>query len=244
MSNQEIRRALANIEKAIAAQEKLRGTVVEADIEPTLDVLRQKKAELTAQLSPEPGTTYEAKVKGGGAVAQGPGAGAVGKRGVQVSGSVGGSVVTGDRNRVSQVGGDQVGGDKVGGDKVGGDKITAGDISGSTVAMGRKAQAQQGIGGEALAAVFQSVYQKIEARPEDPDVDKEEVVESVQKIETEATTQAEPNENKLERWLRNLAQMAPDIVEVMAASLAGPVSGAAAVLRKVIAKVKSEAETK
>jgi hypothetical protein len=36
--------------------------------------------------------------------------------------------------------------------------------------------------------------------------------------------------------------MAPDIVDVMAASLAGPVAGAAAVLRKIIARVKSENE--
>ncbi|MCP4428358.1 MAG: hypothetical protein GY803_28045 [Chloroflexi bacterium] len=39
-------------------------------------------------------------VKGGGAIAQGAGATAVGKRGVMVGGSVGGSVITGDGNVV------------------------------------------------------------------------------------------------------------------------------------------------
>ena len=232
MSNQEIQQELAKIARAIAAQEDLRGTLPEAQIEAILAQLRQKKAELTARLSPEPGVSYRAEVKGGGAVAQGLGATAVGSRGVQVGGSVGGSVVTGDNNDFTQVGGDQVGGDK----------ITAGDVSDSTVAMGRKAQVRQGISGEELAAIFQSVYQKIEARPEDPNVDQEEIVAQVRQIEAETAAPGQPNENKLERWIRNLARMAPDIVEVMAASLAGPVSGAAAVLRKIIARDKSENE--
>lgn len=232
MSNQEIQQELAKIEKAIAAQEDLRGTLAEAQIEAALAPLRQKKAELMAGLSPEPGASYRAEVKGGRAVAQGPGAAAVGNRGVQVGGSVGGSIVTGDNNAFTQVGGDQVGGDK----------ITTGDISGSTVAMGREAQVRQGISGEELAAIFQTVYQKIEARPQDPDVDQEEIVAQVQQIEAETAVPGQPNESKLERWLRNLARMAPDIVDVMAASLAGPVAGAAAVLRKIIARVKSENE--
>ena len=225
MGNQEIQQELAKIEKEIAALEVLRGTLPDERIEATLTHLRRKKAQLTGRLPTGQGTTYEAKVKGGGAVAQGPGATAVGSRGVQVGGSAGGSVVTGDSNRLTQVGGDQVGGDK----------ITTGDISGSTVAMGREAQVRQGISGEELAAIFQTVYQKIEARPQDPDVDQEEIVAQVQQIEAETAVPGQPNESKL-------ARMAPDIVDVMAASLAGPVAGAAAVLRKIIARVKSENE--
>lgn len=232
MSNQQIQQELAKIEKAIAAQEDLRGTLPEAQIEATLTQLRQKQAELTARLAAAPGS-YQARVEGGGAVAQGPGATAVGERGVQVGGSVGGNVITGDSNKVTQVGGDQVGGDN----------ITAGDISDSTVAMGRGAQAQQGVSGAELTALFQTVYQQIEARPPDPNVDKKEIVEQVQKIETEATTEAQPNENKLERWIRNLANMAPDILDVMVASMAGPVAGATAVLKKVIDRVKKEGES-
>ncbi|MCB0012595.1 MAG: hypothetical protein KDE34_11860, partial [Anaerolineales bacterium] len=214
-------------------------------IEATLTQLRQKKAELMARLPEAPGTIYRAKVKGSGAVAQGPGATAVGERGVSVGGSVGGSIVTGDRNRITSVGGDVVKGDKVGGDKVGGDKITTGDISGSTgVAIGREAQAhvQYGVSGAELTTLFQAMYEKIDARTPDPNVEKEEIVAEVQKIEAEATTQAEPNENKLERWIRNLVHMAPDIVDVMAASLAGPVTGAMAVLKKIVARVKNESE--
>lgn len=225
MSNHSIQEEIANIEAAIAAQEALRGTLPDAQIEATLAQLRQKKAELTAQLAAAPGTTV------------------VGARGVHVGGNVGGSIITGDKNTLTQVGGDFVKGDKVGGDKVGGDKISVGDIIGSTgVAIGRKAQAhvEQGISGADLAALFQAIYQKVEARPADPDVDKEEIVAQVQQIEAEVTTQEQPNEKKLERWLHNLASMAPDIVDVMAASLAGPVAAGATIFKKIVDKVKHE----
>lgn len=53
---------------------------------------------------------YRAHVEGGGAIAQGAGATAVGERGVNVGGSVGGSVITGD---VNTSGGDFVGRDKL-----------------------------------------------------------------------------------------------------------------------------------
>lgn len=228
MSDQSIQQQLAQINQAIAAQEALRGTMSAEQIEEAVAQLRKKKAELEAALPDTPGTSYQAEVEGGGAIAQGPGSTAVGQRGVNVGGSVSGNVVTGDSNTVSQVGGDQVQGDQ----------ITAGDISDSSVAMGRGAQAQQGISGAELDAIFRPVYQKIEARPADPDVDKEEIVETVQKIEQE-TAAPQPNETKLARWMRTLADMAPDIVDVMAASLGGPVSGATAVLKKVIDRARN-----
>ena len=86
---------------------------------------------------------YRATLTGSGAIVQGPGARAVGERGVMVEGDVAGNIVTGD----SSVGGDKISGDKISGDKVMGDKIEVGDISGSHVAIGRGASA--GSGGEA-----------------------------------------------------------------------------------------------
>ncbi|MCP5096606.1 MAG: hypothetical protein GY943_13720 [Chloroflexi bacterium] len=239
MSNQTIQQEIEKVDKAIAAQESQRGLLSDEIIDAALTQLRQKRKALTAQLQDAPGTSYRAKVKGGGAIAQGAGSTAVGARGVNVGGNVGGSIVTGDKNTVVQ--GDQVQGDKVSGDKVGGDKISVGNISNSSnLAIGRDAQAHQGISGDALKAIFQTVHQKIQERDEDPNVDKAEIINEVKKIEVEATTEAKPNENKLERWIRNLANMAPDIVEVMVASMAGPVTGATAVLRNIIAKVKKE----
>ena len=51
----------------------------------------------------KPGTLYRAELHGKGAIAQGPGATAVGARGVNVGGCVqGGTIVTGDRNVVNR----------------------------------------------------------------------------------------------------------------------------------------------
>jgi hypothetical protein len=160
---------------------------------------------------------------------------------------IGGSVDTGGGDFVGRdktVHGDEVHGDKVMGDKVGGDKITVGDISGSTgVAIGRGAQATvtQGLGGEDIARLFAEIYQQIEARPEDPDVDKEELTETVQKVQEEAAKGEEANPNKVERWLRFLGSMAPDILDVTVACLTNPVAGVATAIRKIAENAQAEA---
>jgi hypothetical protein len=151
--------------------------------------------------------------------------------------SDGGKAVQGD-----EVHGDKVMGDKVGGDKVGGDKITVGNVSGTGVAIGRGASATvtQGVSGAELAQLFSVVYQQIEARRDDPDVDKEEIQEQVQKIENEAANGEEANPSKVERWLNGLLQMAPDIFDVTVATLTNPIAGVATVIRKVAQKAKEE----
>jgi hypothetical protein len=151
-----------------------------------------------------------------------------------------------DGVKIIQVyGGDYVAGDKVLGDKVGGDKVTVGDVSGSTgIAIGRAGQATvtQGLGGDEIARMFVAIYQQIEARPEDPDVDKKDLAGTVQKIQDEVGKGAGANLNKVERWLETLAGMANDIFEVTVACLANPVAGVAAVIRKVAEKAKERAK--
>jgi hypothetical protein len=123
------------------------------------------------------------------------------------------------------VGRDQiVHGDQVYGDKVGGDKIT-------------------GLGGDEIARLFAVVYRRIEARPEDPDVDKDEIAGTVQQIEREVSKGEDANPRKLERWIRHLALMSSDIFDVVVACLSSPVAGVTTVVRKVIDKAKGEAET-
>jgi hypothetical protein len=92
--------------------------------------------------------------------------------------------------------------------------------------------------------LFELLEEKIKARPEDPDVDKGEIQEQVNRIKDEAALGENANPNKLERWIRDLAKMAPDIVDVMAASLGGPISGLTAVIQKIAARVKAESANK
>ncbi|MFV9507426.1 MAG: caspase family protein [Oscillochloridaceae bacterium umkhey_bin13] len=157
-------------------------------------------------------------------------------------------VITGNHNTVISSGRDtiQAGGNvtQVGGNYVGGDEINVGDVSGTGIAIGRNAQAhvQQGGDQEAFARAFAQIYAAIKARPEDPDIDKEEVTNTVKSIQQEAQKGEQANENKLTRWLRNLAGMAEDIFDVTVAALTGPQAAFATVARKVAAKAKRERE--
>jgi hypothetical protein len=140
-------------------------------------------------------------------------------------------------------GGDFVGRDKVvHGDEVHGDKVL-GDSGGKGIAIGRGAQATvtEGLGGDEIARLFAAVYQRIETRPGDPDADKEELTETVQKIQQEVAQGEQANPSKVERWLKNLALMASDIFDVTVACLTSPVTGIATVIRKVAEKTKEEA---
>jgi hypothetical protein len=166
-----------------------------------------------------------------------------------------------------KVGGDKVGGDKVGGDKidaqgaqgfvnrpsgpvsqqfgdtVGGDKntgdISVGNVSGSGIAIGHKAQAQSQQGGDAdaFARAFAQVYQRIEAR-QSPEAIKVVLVDHVQKIEHEASKGDQANAQQLEGWLAVVASMADDIFDVTVAALTGPQAAAATVARKVAERAK------
>lgn len=93
-----------------------------------------------------------------------------------------------------------------------------------------------------LAQLFEAIYHQIEARPQDPNVDKEEIAGEVKKIEDEAAKGEQANPNKIERWLGNLAQMAPDIWDVTVATLSNPVAGIALVVKKIAEKAKESAQ--
>jgi hypothetical protein len=86
------------------------------------------------------------------------------------------------------------------------------------------------------------VYQAINTRPDDPDVGRDEITETVRSIEEEAQKGDRANERKLTRCLNNLAGMAEDIFDVTVAALTGPQAAFATVARKVAAKAKQERE--
>jgi hypothetical protein len=154
----------------------------------------------------------------------------------------GGAYIAGS---VDTGGGDFVGrdkilhGDEVHGDKIAGDKISVGNISGGAgIAIGRGASAtvNQGLGGAEIAALFENVYKAIQARPADADLDKDELTGTVKKIQAEAAKGEQANPNKVERWLTNLADLAPDIRNVTVAALINPVAGIATAIRAIARK--------
>jgi hypothetical protein len=142
--------------------------------------------------------------------------------------------------------GDSVSGDSWrDGDKISGDKTVTTTVgAGSTgVAIGQGATAtgSQGLSGADLAALFAQIRLQIEERPEDPNVEKEELVDTVDKVEQEVVKGDQANTSKVSRWLGNLADMAPDIFEVTVATLTNPAAGVATVISKIAQKAKEEA---
>jgi hypothetical protein len=133
--------------------------------------------------------------------------------------------------------------EEVHGDQVGGDRISIGNISDSQgVAIGRGAQVkiQSGTDAKELSEIFSVIYQKIESRPPDPLVEKEEIVDQVKRIESEVAAGEKAEPAKVERWLRNLAAMAPDILDVTVAAITDPAAGIYMAIRKIAQRVKEE----
>ncbi len=129
------------------------------------------------------------------------------------------------------------------GDQVGGDRISVGNISGSQgVAIGRGSQVkiQSGTNVKELSELFSAIYQKIQSRPPDPVVEKEEIIDQVKRIENEMAAGEKAEPAKVERWLRNLAAMAPDILDVTVAAITNPAAGIYLAIRKIAQKVKEE----
>jgi CHAT domain len=161
--------------------------------------------------------------------------------GVNISGNVkvGGGVYQADKitkinkqtiNRSGGVDVDASGGTvNITGDLVGRDKITT---------------TNTGLSVEDVAKLFTSIYQQIEARPNLPSRDKDDLKADVKDVEAETAKVAQgqkPDESFLERRLRSIKRMAPDILDVIASAFASPTLGAATVIRKIIDRVKQEA---
>ncbi len=119
--------------------------------------------------------------------------------------------------------------------------ITVGHISGGYVAIGPGAQVtvSQSVVSNEITWLFETLYQRIEIRIADPDVEKEELIEIVGKIQQELVRGEQANPKKIERWLNNLAQIAPDISKAAVAGLIQPDAGVPPLIRQIAAKAGS-----
>jgi len=144
---------------------------------------------------------------------------------------------------ISTGGGAYIGGDiKVtGGGFVGRDQVTitgdgnvVGDYSSATVI-------KQTGDPEALARAFAQFYAAVEARPDTSPEDKADLKAELKELEEEVTKGKQANEDFLTRRLRNIKRIAPDILEVVTATLANPAAGFAMVAQKVAQKAQAAA---
>ena len=97
-----------------------------------------------------------------------------------------------------------------------------------------------------LRTIFLDIYRDIDARPATSPAVKEDLTAEVKEIEASVTAAAQKNEKVEEAFLarrfRNIARMAPDILDVVVAMLANPLAGLGIAVRKIAEKAKEEAK--
>jgi hypothetical protein len=152
---------------------------------------------------------------------------------------IGGDAVAGDKK--TNISGDQVSGNKTtvntgGGAYVGGNV----NVSGGSKFIGRDDNSTTGLSAKEVAQLFDSIYQKIDAKANLDPSDKEDLKTTAQDVQAEVAKGEEANENSLARHLRNIKRIAPDILEVIVNTFADPALGVATVVRKVMAKAQAE----
>ncbi len=92
-----------------------------------------------------------------------------------------------------------------------------------------------------MTNLFKELQELVIHRQEDSPVEKEMIKKKIKAIEKEASKGAESNPGRLGKLLNDLSRMAPDILDVIIASLEGPVTGFTAVFKKIAERAKSAA---
>lgn len=122
------------------------------------------------------------------------------------------------------------------------------DISGNVNVAGGNISNQQtttGVSAAELSRLFDQVYGAIDARPNASPAEQNDLKAEVQEIQTAVTSAADTkkplDEGFLARHFRNIARMAPDILDVVVSTLGSPLAGLGVVARKIAAKAKEEA---
>lgn len=96
-----------------------------------------------------------------------------------------------------------------------------------------------------IAQLFNQLYSAIEARPGTSPTGKEDLKSEVKEIQSTVSQAAQKNEKLdegfLARHFRNIARMAPDILDVVVATLANPLAGLGVSVKKIAEKAKEDA---
>ncbi len=120
--------------------------------------------------------------------------------------------------------------------------IQAGDRS---VVIGGNASGNIIITGDGNVAIppsspFESVYRQIAEHPHLPPAEKADARAELQELEREIR-KPEPDVPFVERRLRNLRRIAPDILDVVLATISSPATGFSMVVKKVAERMRAEA---
>lgn len=121
------------------------------------------------------------------------------------------------------------------------------DISGNVNVAGGDITTHNTVTGLSAAEIkqlFDDLYTKIETRPGTPAADKEDIKAEVKDIQATVTEAVKKNEKVdesfLSRHFRNIARMAPDVLDVVVATLGNPLAGLGVAVKKIAEKAREE----
>jgi hypothetical protein len=101
-----------------------------------------------------------------------------------------------------------------------------------------------GLSGTEIKQLFDQLYAVIETNAGPSPAEKEDLKAEVKEIQTTVTEAAQKNkkvdEGFLSRRFRNIARVAPDILDVVVATLGSPLAGLGVAVKKIADKAKEE----
>jgi len=101
-----------------------------------------------------------------------------------------------------------------------------------------------GLSAAEIKQLFDGLYMEIDKLANSSVADKEDIKVEVKEIQSTVTEAAQKNEKVdegfLSRRFRNIARMAPDVLDVVVATLANPLAGLGVAVKKIAEKAKEE----
>lgn len=101
-----------------------------------------------------------------------------------------------------------------------------------------------GLSASEIKGLFDRLYTAIEVNTKTPPDDKEDLKAEVEEIQSKVTEAVQKNEKVEESFLtrrfRNIARVAPDVLDVVVATLANPLAGLGVAVKKIAEKAKEE----
>lgn len=103
-----------------------------------------------------------------------------------------------------------------------------------------------GLSAADIKQLFDQLYAAIETNAKTSPAEKEDLKAEVKEIQTTVTEAAQKNEKVdegfLSRRFRNIARMAPDVLDVVVATLGNPLAGLGVAVKKIAEKAKEETQ--
>jgi hypothetical protein len=121
-----------------------------------------------------------------------------------------------------------------------GSVVIGGNVSGSNIVVGNNNVVHSN--SVTNTPTFVAIYKLVDEHPALSPIEKTDVKAELQEVEKEAQKGEQADESTLARHLRNVQRMAPDILDVVLATLANPLAGFGMVAKKVAQKMAQQAK--